>query len=164
MFVVDTNVLIHAVDADSPWHAPCRAALERWRRQPSRWCLTWSILYEFLRNVTHRGGRNPVPFHRAWSVAEGLLSSPGLQVLVESPRHAEVVGELPADLSGNAIHDAHIVALMREHGIRRIYTRDAGFRRYEDLEVIDPATMPSSPGVAEPAGRYRARRRSRPRA
>jgi hypothetical protein len=161
MFVVDTNVLVYAVDADSPWHAPCRDALERWRSQAPRWCLTWSILYEFLRSVTHRGGPRPVPIHRARSLVEGLLASPGLQLLVETPQHARLLAELPGELSGNAVHDAHIVTLMREHGIRRIYTRDAGFRRYPDLEVLDPAKLPSSPGVAEPAARYRPRRRAR---
>jgi len=163
MFVVDTNVLMYAVDADSPWHVPCREALERWRRAP-RWCLTWSILYEFLRNVTHRGGPRPLPLVRARAMVEGLLASPGLQLLVETPQHARMLADLPADLSGNAVHDGHIVALMREHGVRRIYTRDLGFRRYLDLEVIDPTTLPSSPGVAEPGVRYRARRRARPRA
>jgi hypothetical protein len=27
---------------------------------------------------------------------------------------------------------------MRQHGVRVIYTRDRGFRRFEDLEVRDP--------------------------
>lgn len=28
--------------------------------------------------------------------------------------------------------------VMREHGLRRIYTRDTDFRRFPDIEVIDP--------------------------
>ena len=28
---------------------------------------------------------------------------------------------------------------MREHGIRRIYTRDVDFHRFPFLEVVDPA-------------------------
>jgi len=161
MFVVDSNVLIHAVDSDSPWHEPCRAALAGWRGQSSRWHITWSIAYEFLKNVTHRRAPRPLTFQQAWAVIEGLLASPGLGVLVATQAHASLVAQLPRDLSGNAIHDGHIVVLMREHGIRRIFTRDAGFRRYDDLEVIDPAMLPSSPGVAEPAARYRPRRRPR---
>jgi predicted nucleic acid-binding protein len=27
---------------------------------------------------------------------------------------------------------------MREHGVRRIYTRDADFHRFPFLEVVDP--------------------------
>lgn len=162
MFVVDSNVLVHAVDSGSPWHGPCRAFLERWRGQSARWHVTWSIAYEFLKTVTHRRAPRPLTFAQAWAVIEGILASPGLRVLVATPAHASLVAQLPSDLSGNNLHDAHIVVLMREHGIRRIYTRDAGFRRYEDLEVVDPASLSSAPGVAEPVPRYRPRRRLRP--
>lgn len=27
---------------------------------------------------------------------------------------------------------------MRQHGVRTIYTRDRGFRRFDAIEVIDP--------------------------
>lgn len=160
MFVVDTNVLVHAIDASSPWHAPCRSALERWRAQPARWHLTWSIVYEFLTYTTHRRAPRPLAFEQAWGVIEGLLRSPGLEVLVATPRHAALVSALPRDLSGDAVHDAHVVVLMREHGVRRIYTRDRGFRRYQDLEVIDPALPPTA---AEPPSTYRARGKRRDR-
>jgi predicted nucleic acid-binding protein len=47
------------------------------------------------------------------------------------------VAELPA-LRGNLLHDAHTAVLMREHGIRTIYTRDSDFHRFPFLEVVDP--------------------------
>jgi len=28
------------------------------------------------------------------------------------------------------MHDTHVATLMREHGVRRIYTRDDDFRRF----------------------------------
>jgi predicted nucleic acid-binding protein len=39
---------------------------------------------------------------------------------------------------GNLVHDAHIAAVLAEHGVRRIYTRDQDFRRFPGLEVVDP--------------------------
>ena len=45
MFVVDTNILVYAADADSPLHAACRARVEEWRGQSSAWYLTWGIAY-----------------------------------------------------------------------------------------------------------------------
>jgi predicted nucleic acid-binding protein len=36
------------------------------------------------------------------------------------------------------VQDAHTVALMREHGVRVIYTRDTDFHRFPDLEARDP--------------------------
>ncbi len=77
----------------------------------------------------------------AWHFVTALVASPGLTVLTETERHtdvaAQVVGEDPA-LRGNLMHDAHTAILMREHGLRRIYTRDMDFHRFPFLEVIDP--------------------------
>ena len=50
---------------------------------------------------------------------------------------AELLREIP-HLSGNLMHDAHTAALMREHGIRRIVTRDTDFHRFPFLEAVDP--------------------------
>jgi predicted nucleic acid-binding protein len=44
-------------------------------------------------------------------------------------------------LAGNIFHDAHTAILMREHGIRRICTRDVGFRQFSYLEVVDPLNL-----------------------
>ena len=142
MLVVDTNVLVYAADADSPHHAACRAWLEDRRKRPDAWYTTWPIVYEFLRVTTHpRVMRRPWKIEAAWGFVAALLASPGLGVLAATQRHAAVtaaiVAELP-DLAGNVLHDTHTAVLMREHGIRRICTRDTDFHRFPFLEVIDP--------------------------
>lgn len=147
MFVVDTNVLVYAADESAPEHARCRALVEGWRRRNGAWYLTWGIGYEFLRVVTH-----PRVMRRPWTMEAGvrflsaLLESPGLSLLVPTGRHARVLAdvavEVPA-LAGNIIHDTQTAVLMREHGIRRICTRDTDFHRFPFLEPIDPL-------VAEP--------------
>lgn len=72
---------------------------------------------------------------------EEVRASPSLEILTETDRHAAVAArtfaELP-DLEGNLVHDAHTAILMREHGIRRIVTRDTDFHRFPFLEVVDP--------------------------
>jgi uncharacterized protein len=142
VFVVDTNVLVYAADRDSPAHARCLGLVEGWRRQASAWYLTWPIVYEFLRVSTHpRVFRTPWPVERAWQFVEALLASPGLGVLAPTGRHPEVAAEVIAELpflAGNLMHDAHTAVLMREHGIRRVYTRDTDFHRFPFLEPIDP--------------------------
>ncbi len=142
MFVVDTNVLVYAADEDSSAHAVCRDLVEACRAQPAAWYITWGILYEFLRVSTHpRVLRRPWNAPQAWTFVEALLASPGLGLLVETDRHAvvaaQVVREVP-QLLGNLLHDAHTAILMKEHGIRRIYTRDVDFHRFTFLEAIDP--------------------------
>jgi uncharacterized protein len=142
VFVVDTNVFVYAANASSPHHAPCRKAVESWRRGTTAWYSTWPILYEFLRVTTHSRVLSPPWSARsAWNFIESLLASPGFGVLLPTTRHAvvaaQVVAELPR-LAGNVIHDAHTATLMREHGIRAIQTLDADFHRFPWVEVIDP--------------------------
>jgi toxin-antitoxin system PIN domain toxin len=168
MRVVDTNVLLHAAHARSPWHTPCRALLERLRADGAPWHVTWSIVYEFVRLATlARTFERPWSTAEAWRFVEALIASPSFSVLEATPRHAAVAalvfGESP-ELRGNVVHDAHIAILMREHGIRQIYTRDADFHRFPFVEVIDPATRQGPPGVAERSARYAARRRRAARA
>lgn len=142
MFVVDANVLIDAADRDSPFHGPCRRRLESWQRQSSAWYLTLGVCYEFLRVVTHRRVlKQPWRVTDAWGFVAGLLASPGVSLLVPTERHARVAQEVFAEtpgIAGNLVHDAATAVLMREHGIKTIYTRDADFHRFRFLEVVDP--------------------------
>ncbi len=142
MFVVDTNIFVYAADEDSSLHTKCRELLEGWRSQASAWYTTWGIFYEFLRVTTHpRVFRKPWPAARAWSFVEAVLAAPGLGILTATDRHPAVAGHVMNEvphLSGNLMHDAQTAVLMREHGIKRIYTRDTDFHRFPFLEPIDP--------------------------
>lgn len=142
MFVVDTNVLLYAANADAPEHEVCLELLESWRVQPTPWYTTWGILYEFLRVATHpRVFERPWNARDAWRYVEALLASPGLRVLSETERHAQIAAEVllrVPGLAGNLLFDARTAVLMSEHGVRRIYTRDADFHRFSFLEVLDP--------------------------
>lgn len=142
MLVVDTNVLVYAADEFSPFHDKCRNWLERQRARADAWYTTWPILYEFLRVTTHpRVMRRPWNLPGAWRLVAALLASPGLGVLAPTQRHADVaaqvIAELP-DVAGNLVHDMHTAVLMREHGIRRVCTRDMDFHQFPFLEVVDP--------------------------
>jgi len=70
-----------------------------------------------------------------------LFESPGLSILTETANHKRVIAELlnsSPPISGNLMFDARTAAIMKEHGITRIYTRDADFYRFDFLTVIDP--------------------------
>lgn len=142
MFVVDTNVLVYTANTGCPEHRACREQLEQWRQQPSVWYLTWGILYGFLRIATHpRVLPQPWTLHQAWHFVEALLASPSLEILVATARHAKVVAEITGEvtgLEGNLVSDLHIAALMKEHGVRTIVTRDTDFHRFPFLDVQDP--------------------------
>jgi toxin-antitoxin system PIN domain toxin len=145
VIVVDTNVLVYAANLDSPFHRPCNDWLKRQQQQLGAWYTTWPILYEFLRVTTHpRILPRPYGTTLAWKFVTALLASPGLSVLVATERHADVAGQVIAELphlAGNILHDTHTAILMREHGIKQICTRDTDFSRFRFLEVIDPLQL-----------------------
>ena len=144
MFVLDSNVLIDAANRASDFHEPCRRTIERCRTHASPWYISWPICYEFLRVSTHpHVFPKPLSLSIAWQFVETLLSSPSAAVLVPTNHHPELLSEIVAEtpyLRGNILHDVHTAVLMREHGIRRIYTRDLDFHRFPFIKVIDPAS------------------------
>lgn len=143
MLVLDTNVLIDASDEASSFHTPCYQLLERWRLEQAQVFLTWNVCYEFLRVTTHPRAMRREPWSpvRAWAYLESLLSTPGFEVLAATRCHASVLAEMLEEVPearGNLMYDLHTAVLMREHGVRRICTRDRDFGRFPFLEVVDP--------------------------
>jgi toxin-antitoxin system PIN domain toxin len=142
VFVVDTNLLLHAANRASPSHRATRRLVDAWRKGSEPWYATWPILYEFLRVVTHRAVlARPFTFEQAWSFVASLLASDSFDVLIETPRHPHVVQTLVSeypDLSGSILHDLHTAALMREHGIAEVRTLDSHFQRFVHLQVVNP--------------------------
>lgn len=47
-----------------------------------------------------------------------------------------MVEETP--VRGNLVPDAHLAALLREHGVRTLYTHHRDFRRFDFRDVRDP--------------------------
>lgn len=142
MFVVDTNILVYAANRDAPEHGRCRELTESWRTGRTPWYTTWAILYEFIRVITHpRVLPRPWNTPAAFGFVEAVLATPSHKVLIESERHGDVAREMTNEVpgfAGNLLHDFHTAVLMREHGLARVYTRDADFRRFRHIEVIDP--------------------------
>ena len=136
---VDTNVLVHAFREDAPRHAAAKRALLRRLAEGRPLALPLPCLYEFLRIVTHpRIFATPAPMERALEALEGLLEAEGVWLLVPTERHPELLRTvvLESRATGNLVHDAHIVALMREHGVAEILTEDRDFRRFPGVRVV----------------------------
>ena len=55
MIIVDVNLLIHAVNADSPYHQKAKSWLEAVVSGPETVGLPWMVLLAFLRLTTRAG-------------------------------------------------------------------------------------------------------------
>jgi uncharacterized protein len=142
VFVVDTNDLVNAAIRECAAHTRARSVIGQWASSGEPWLATWSVAYEFLRVTTHRNAfRNPLTFAEAWAFIEALQSSPSFDLLTETERHADVIRDLIREyprMSGNKMHDLHIAALMREHGVVEIRTADTDFHEFKFLRVVNP--------------------------
>jgi uncharacterized protein len=138
---IDTNVLVYATREELPQHAIARALLTELAEGPSPWALPWCCVYEYIRVVTHpRIFAPPTPLQAAVANMEALFGAPSIVLLGDGPRHSKWFSRtlLDHDARGNHVFDAHIVALMREHGVDRVVTADSDFHRYSDIQVDNP--------------------------
>jgi toxin-antitoxin system PIN domain toxin len=141
-YLVDTNILVYASDENSPYHLQAKNFLQQCRDSQEMWCVTWVNIFEYLRVVTHPNVfRQPMNTDDAKENISRLLSLPQIEILSEERTFFEVYCELTekvGSITGNLVHDAHIAALMLQHGITKIYTLDNQFRIFPFLEVLNP--------------------------
>jgi hypothetical protein len=140
-FSCDVNVLLYASDAASPVHAAARQFLEEAADGGDLWCLGWPTLMSYLRMATHsRIFATPLTPAEALKNVEALTRLPHVRLLSEEAGflevYREVTGALP--VRGNLVPDAHLASLLRQHGVKTLYTRDTDFRKFDFLEVSDP--------------------------
>jgi toxin-antitoxin system PIN domain toxin len=138
---LDVNVLLYASDESSPFHAAARAFLEARAADPEMLGIAWSTLTSYLRISTHPAiFSRPLDPAAAQANVDALLRLPQVRPLTEQEGFWEVYLEIARGqaIRGNLVPDAHLAAILRQNGIRTIYTRDAGFRRFPFLRVVDP--------------------------
>ena len=138
--LVDANVLLFAVDDESPFHARAAAWLESVLNGPARVAFPWPALVAFLRISTHgRALDRPLKPAEAWRYVEEWLDASPAWVPLPTERHAEVLRELVTsyDLRGNLVPDADLVALAIEHGLP-ICSADTDFARFREVEWVNP--------------------------
>lgn len=142
MFLIDTNILVHAARRESVEYEQTATFLRKLPLQSNSWALSWNILYEFLRVSTHpRVFTHPLTLEQAWVFVSVLLGSPNCLLLSETELHADVMTQSMNEviqLSGNRVHDFHTAVLMREHGIDEIVTFDKDFRAFPWVTVREP--------------------------
>jgi toxin-antitoxin system PIN domain toxin len=140
-YSVDVNILLYASDASSPRQSTAIRFLKQRGSDPDLFCIAWLTLMAFLRISTHpRIFARPLSPGEALGNVESLLTLPRVRVLAEGEGFLETYREVTGHFSarGNLVPDAHLAALLREHGVRRLYTTDRDFRRFDFLEVTDP--------------------------
>lgn len=140
MILVDANVLIYAIDSDSPRHEAARRWVEEAFSGTDPIGLPWVVLLAFLRLVTREAiVRRPLEPERAYAFVDEWLALPLVRAVAPGPGHWAIMRSLlgPLGTAGNLTTDAHIAALALENRAR-LCTADNDFRRFPGLRVVNP--------------------------
>ena len=146
--LVDANVLLFAVDAQSRFHRAAAAWLEEVLNGPRRVGFPWLSLGAFLRLITNpRVTASPLDGATAWQRVEDWLACDVAWVPLPTDRHADVLGGLIRryDVRGNLMTDARLAALALEHGLT-VCSADSDFARFNEIEWLNPLAAGASDG------------------
>ena len=141
MIAVDTNILVYAHRADSPFHDRARLTLESLAVGRRTWAIPWPCAHEFFAGVTHpRIYNTATPASTAFAQLRALQTLSNLLFLAEADDHLQHLEPLAlaAKLEGGAIHDARIAAICRSHGVAELWSADRDFSRFPSLVVRNP--------------------------
>ena len=138
--LVDANILLYAVDADSPFHHAARTWMEDALNGSRRVAIPWISTAAFLRIATNpRAMRNPLAPSGAWAIVDTWLDAEPVWTPEPGPGHRATLRRLVTDLDlrGNLVADAVLAALCIEHGLA-VVSADSDFARFPEIEWINP--------------------------
>jgi toxin-antitoxin system PIN domain toxin len=137
----DVNVLLYASDRSSERHETARRFLESCAANPEVLCLTWPTLMAYLRMATHpRIFAEPLSPDEAFGNITALLALTQVRAVSELDGFVDAYKHVTggAAVRGNLVPDAHVAAILFQHGVRTLYSNDRDFRKFESLEIRNP--------------------------
>ena len=140
MKIVDINLLIYAINKDTPHHQKAKKWLEASLSSDEPFGFAWIVILGFLRIVTN--GRimpTPLPSEVALEIVDEWLRQSPARVIVPTEQHWSILKELLTSLgtAANLTSDAHLAALTIEHGAR-LFSTDNDFSRFDTLRWTNP--------------------------
>jgi toxin-antitoxin system PIN domain toxin len=141
VIAVDTNILVYAHRADSPFHGRARSALESLAAGAREWAIPWPCAHEFIAIVTHpRIYKTATPPETAFAQLRALRTLANVAFIADDDDHLGRLEPLAltAKVRGGAIHDARIAAICLSHGVAELWSADRDFTRFPTLTVRNP--------------------------
>lgn len=140
MRLVDANVLLYAVNADTTHHEVSRQWLDHALGGADTVGLTWLVVTAFVR-LSSKIGLFPQPLSTGEAIAQvqAWIDAPGGTVVEPTAHHLSVLGRVlePVGSGGNLVSDAHLAAIALEHRAE-VVTFDADFGRFPGVRWRRP--------------------------
>jgi hypothetical protein len=137
--VLDVNLLLYAVNEESPHHASAKSWLERCLSEAESVALPWVVILGFLRLATSpRVFPAPLDPSQALAVVDGWLARPAVVPLSPGREHWRILKDLvqEAGTAGNLTTDAHLATLAVEHGAE-LHSTNTDFARFAKLRWVN---------------------------
>jgi predicted nucleic acid-binding protein len=137
---IDTNILVYANLALSPFHDKAVASLREFEDIGLDLYISRQVLREYLAVMTRPGTlTQEIPVSSLIQDVQGFET--GLIVFDDGPKVTAKLLEIieQYSLAGKQIHDANIVATMLVHNIPALLTHNiADFKRYQEIITVLP--------------------------
>ena len=140
-YSIDVNLLVYAAHTADVRHAPARRFLDERRSDPDLFCITWPTLMGFVRIATNpRIYPRPLPPDEALHNVAALLKWPQARIVSEGPDFLSAYREVAKGMvvRGDLVPDAYLATVLRQNGVRTLYTSDRDFLKFRFLDVRDP--------------------------
>jgi uncharacterized protein len=140
-FGIDVNILLYASDEENPLHHKAADFLSGCARGREVFCIAWLTVMSYLRIATHASiFQRPLTPHEAMQNIDALLSLPHCRTVGEDEGFLQTYQDITSEVAvrGNLVPDAHLAAVLSQHGIVTLYTHDRDFRKFDFLDVRDP--------------------------
>lgn len=140
-YSLDVNVLLYASDRSSDLHSSANRFLSQCASSPEVLCLAWPVVMSYMRIATHPGiFSSPLAPDEAAGNVAALLALPQVRTVAEQDGFLDIYRHVTANqaIRGNLVPDAQLAAILFQHGVRTIYTRDRDFRKFDFFDVRDP--------------------------
>lgn len=135
MKLIDANVLLYAVNSDSPHHETARRWLDEALSGASTVAFAWISLLGFVRLSTKAGlFPDPLSVEGAFDRIDAWLSASPAVLVAPTVDHSRIVRTLLQEIGvgGNLVNDAHLAALAIEHRCS-VVSYDNDFDRFEGV-------------------------------
>lgn len=140
-FAIDVNILLYSSDTGSPYHKKATDFLSNCLAQSELFYLGWPTVMSYLRIATQPSiFINPLSPDEAQANMEVLINRPQVRMLAEKEDFWKTYQELTAEMPirGNLVPDAHLAAILKQHGVKKLFTHDRDFLRFPFLRIEDP--------------------------
>ncbi len=140
MILVDANILLYAQDSLNPLNQQARTWWDGRLSGSKPVCLCWTVLSAFIRIGTNpRVFDQPLSLEQAIARVQSWLDQPCTKIVRPTERHWTIFQQMlkEGQAVANLVTDAHLAALVIEHGCELIST-DSDFARFPKLKWSNP--------------------------